>query len=159
MSSSLWPHGLHHARLSCPSLSPRVCSNLCLLVCHPTISLPVASFSWAQTFPALKSLPMSQLLVLGAQIIGVSVQILQSKYFSISPSNKYSGWIPFKIDCFDLLDVQGTSHRRDMVSFTGPRWTSCCGWTVIIWRSQQGDQLGCYCKKPWEEWWTCRLKL
>ena len=104
----LRPPELQHSRLPCPSLSPRVCSNLCLLVCHPTISLPVASFSWAQTFPALKSLPMSQLLVLGAQIIGVSVQILQSKYFSISPSNEYSGWIPFKIDCFDLLVVQGT---------------------------------------------------
>ena len=151
MSNSLWPHGLHHARLSYLSLSPRVCSNLCLLVCHPTISLPVASFSsWAQTVAALKSFPMSQLLALGAQNVGVSLQILQSKYFSISPSSEYSRLIPFKIDCFDLLAVQGTSHRRDMVSLTGPRWTSCCGWTVIIWRSQQGDQLGCYCKKTLE---------
>ena len=28
--------------------------------------------------------------------------------FSISPSNKYSGLISFRIDCFDLLAVQGT---------------------------------------------------
>ena len=28
--------------------------------------------------------------------------------FSISPSNEYSGLISFKIDCFDLLAVQGT---------------------------------------------------
>ena len=28
--------------------------------------------------------------------------------FSISPSNEYSGLIPFKIDWFDLLAVQGT---------------------------------------------------
>ena len=28
--------------------------------------------------------------------------------FRISPSNKYSGFISFKIDCFDLLRVQGT---------------------------------------------------
>ena len=27
MSNSLWPYGLQHARLPCPSLSPRVCSN------------------------------------------------------------------------------------------------------------------------------------
>ena len=27
MSNSLWPHGLQHASLLCPSLSPRVCSN------------------------------------------------------------------------------------------------------------------------------------
>ena len=28
--------------------------------------------------------------------------------FSISPSNEYSGWISFRIVCFDLLAVQGT---------------------------------------------------
>ena len=27
--SSVWPHALQHARLSCPSLSPGVCSNSC----------------------------------------------------------------------------------------------------------------------------------
>ena len=30
-SDSLWPHGLQHARLPCPSLSPEVCSNSCPL--------------------------------------------------------------------------------------------------------------------------------
>ena len=40
VSNSLWPHGLQHARLPCPSPSPRVYSNSCLLSqwCHPTIS-------------------------------------------------------------------------------------------------------------------------
>ena len=28
--------------------------------------------------------------------------------FSVSPSNKYSGLISFRIDCFDFLAVQGT---------------------------------------------------
>ena len=28
---TLWPHGLQHTRLPCPSLSPRVCSNSCPL--------------------------------------------------------------------------------------------------------------------------------
>ena len=31
VSDSLWPHGLQHARLPRPSLSPRVCSNSCPL--------------------------------------------------------------------------------------------------------------------------------
>ena len=31
-----------------------------------------------------------------------------STSFSISPSNEYSGLISFRIDCFDLLAVQGT---------------------------------------------------
>ena len=40
MSTSLRPHGLQHARLPCPSPSPRVCSNSCPLNqrCHPTVS-------------------------------------------------------------------------------------------------------------------------
>ena len=46
MSNSLLPHGLQHARLPWPSLSPRVCSNSCPLSrwCHPTISSSVAAF-------------------------------------------------------------------------------------------------------------------
>ena len=44
---SLWPHGLQHTRLPRPSLSPRACSNSCLLSCwcHSTISSSVAPFS------------------------------------------------------------------------------------------------------------------
>ena len=45
--STLCPHGLHHARLPCPSLSPRVPSNSHPLSwwCHPNISSSVAPFS------------------------------------------------------------------------------------------------------------------
>ena len=35
-------------------------------------------------------------------------KVLEFFSFSISPSNEYSGLISFKIDCFDLLAVQGT---------------------------------------------------
>ena len=47
VSDSLWPHGLQHTRLPCPSLSPGVCSNSCPLSrwCHPTISFSVIPFS------------------------------------------------------------------------------------------------------------------
>ena len=43
MSGSFWLHGLQHARLPCPSLSPGVCSNSCPLSlwCYPTISSSV----------------------------------------------------------------------------------------------------------------------
>ena len=64
MSNSLWPHRLQHARLPCPSLSPRVCSNPCPLSrwCHPTISSSVAPFySCPQSFPSSGSFPMSRL--------------------------------------------------------------------------------------------------
>ena len=55
MSDSLWPHGLQHARLPCPSPAPGACSNSCPLSqwCHPTISFSVVPFSSClQSFPA-----------------------------------------------------------------------------------------------------------
>ena len=47
MSDSLWPHGLQHTRLPCPSPTPGACSNSCPLSqrCHPTISSSVIPFS------------------------------------------------------------------------------------------------------------------
>ena len=55
VSDSLQPHGLQHARLPCPSLSPGVCSNSWSLSrwCHPTTSSFVSPFSSCpQSFPA-----------------------------------------------------------------------------------------------------------
>ena len=48
MYNSLLPDGLQHARLPCPSLTPRACSNSCVLSqwCHLTISPTAAPFSF-----------------------------------------------------------------------------------------------------------------
>ena len=54
VSDSLRPHGLQHARLPCPSPTPRACLNSCPLSrwCHPTISSSVVPFSsHLQSFP------------------------------------------------------------------------------------------------------------
>ena len=75
VSDSLWPHGLQHASLSCPSPTPGACSNSCPSSrwCHPTISFSVVPFSSClQSFPALGSFPMSQFFASGGQSIGVS---------------------------------------------------------------------------------------
>ena len=47
-----------HTRLPCPSLSPRICSNSCLLSqwCHPTISSSVIPFSSCPVFPNMSLL-------------------------------------------------------------------------------------------------------
>ena len=102
VSDSLWPHGLQHARLSSPSLSPRICSISWPLSqwCHPTISSSVAPFtSCSQSFPASGSFPMSQFFALSSQSFGASDSA------SVPPIN-IQGW--FKIDWVDLLAVQGT---------------------------------------------------
>ena len=74
VSKSLQPHGLQHARLPCPSPTPRACSDLrpSSQWCHPTISSSVVPFSCLQSFPASRSFLMSQLFVSGDQSIRAS---------------------------------------------------------------------------------------
>ena len=87
----------------CPSPSPGVCSDSCLLSrgCHPTISSSAAFFSFClQSFPASVSFPRSRLIASGGQSIGASVSI------SVLPMNN-SGLMSFRTDWFDLLAVQG----------------------------------------------------
>ena len=90
MANSLWPHGLQHRRLPCPSLSPGVCSSSYPLSqwCHPTISSSVIPFSSClQSFPASGSFPVSQFLASGGQSIGVSALA------SVLPMN-IQDWFP-----------------------------------------------------------------
>ena len=71
VSHSLWPHGLQHARLLCPSPSPGVCLNSC--PCHPTISSAVIPFSSClQYFPSSRFFLVSWLFTSGGQGIGTS---------------------------------------------------------------------------------------
>ena len=104
MSDSLWPHGLQHAKLPCPSPTPGVYSKSCPLSwwCHPTISSSVIhSSSCLQSSPASGSFWMSQFFISGGQNIG-------NFSFSISPSSEYSGLISFRMGWLDLLAGQGT---------------------------------------------------
>ena len=90
VSNSLWPHGLQHAKLPCPSLSPRDCSDSRPLNrwCYPTISSAVVPFSSnLQRFPISGSFPMSWLFSLGGQSTGASAST------SILPMN-IQGWFP-----------------------------------------------------------------
>ena len=75
MSNSLRPHGLQHARLPCPSPTPRAYSNSCPLSqwCIPTISdSAISLFSCLQSFPASGSFKISQFFTSDDQSIGVS---------------------------------------------------------------------------------------
>ena len=93
MFDSLWPHGLYHAMLLCPSPSPGVCSSSCPLSqwWHPTISSSVIPFSSClQSFPASGSFPTSWLSTSGGQSIGASALA------SVLPVNIQS-WLPLKL--------------------------------------------------------------
>ena len=95
VSISLQPHGLQHARLPCPSLSPWICSNSCSLSWwyHPTISSSVTPFSsYPQYFPASGYFSMSQLFRSGDQSIGASTSAL-SRLFRLR------GFLFFHTNC------------------------------------------------------------
>ena len=65
-------------------------------------------FFCPQSFPVSGSFPMSWLLTSGDQSVESIDQSIESFSFSISPSNEYSWLTSFRIDWFDLHDVQGT---------------------------------------------------
>ena len=104
MSVSLWPHGLQHARLPCPSPTPGVYPNSCslelmmpsnhLILCCPLLLLP-------SIFPSIKVFSNKP-----------AVSIRWPKYwtfsFIMSLSNEYSGLISFRNNWFDLFAVQRT---------------------------------------------------
>ena len=105
-SNSLWPLGLQLTRLPCPSLSPRVCSNLWPLSwwCHPTISSSVVPYSSClQSFPASGSFPMSQLFTSGGQNIGATASA------SVLPMN-IQDWFPLGWTGLISLQSKGLSR-------------------------------------------------
>ena len=120
MSNSLRPHGLWHARLPCPSLSPRVCSNSCPLSrwCHPTISSSVVPFSSClQSFPASGSFPMSQVFTSGGQNIGASTStsVLPMNIQSWFPLG-WTGWISLQSKWLSRVFASTTVWRHQFFS-------------------------------------------
>ena len=130
MSDSLRPHELQHARPPCPSPSPGVHSDSrpSSQWCHPAISSSIVPFSSCpQSLPASESFPVSQLFL----------HMRWPKYwsfsFSIILSKEHSGLI-FRVDCLDLLAVQGTLKNlescptlllRNGISVSSWIWWAC----------------------------------
>ena len=105
VSDSLWPHGLQHTRLPCPSPTPGAYSNSFSSSrwCHPTISFSVIPFSFChQSFPASVSFLMSQFFA-GSQSIGVSALA------SVLPMN-IQDWFPLGLTGLISLQSKGLSR-------------------------------------------------
>ena len=136
ISNSLWPHGLQHAGLPCPSLSPGVCSDLCPLSwwCYPTISSSVIPFSFCpQSFPASGSFPKSWLFASGSQSIGASASA------SVPPMN-IQGWFPlgltglisFLSQRLSRVFSSSTVHKHQFFSTQPSVWSNShiCMWLL-----------------------------
>ena len=98
-------HGLQHARLPRPSLTPELAQTHAhqvsdatnhLILCYPLLPPP-------SIFPSIRVFSNES-----------GLRIRWPKYWSfslsISPSNEYSGLISFKMDWLDLLASKGLSR-------------------------------------------------
>ena len=124
-------HGLQRARLSCPSLFPRVSSKSCPLSqwCYPTVSSSVTLFSFClPSFPESGSFLVSWLFTSDGQSIGASASVL--------PMNT-QGWFPLRLTGLISLKSKGLlsllqNHNLKaliclysasfMVQFSHPYW-------------------------------------
>ena len=103
---TLRPHGLQHARPSCPSPTPGAYSNSCSLSwwCHLTISYSVIPCSsHLQSFPASGTFLMRQFFASGGQSIGASASA------SVLPGN-IQVWFPFGWTGWISLQSKGLSR-------------------------------------------------
>ena len=115
VSDSLQPHGLQHARLPCPSPTPRVCLNSCPLSwwCHPIISSFDTLFS--------SSLNLSQHRGL-FQWVSSSHQV--AKVLELQLQHQSFQWI-FKVDfLYDELVWSSCCPRDSQESFPTPQFKS-----------------------------------
>ena len=125
LSDSLWPYRLQHARLPCPSPTPRACSNSCPLSqwCHPTISSSVVPFSSCfQSFPASGSFPMSQFFTSGGTSIGASALA------SVLPMN-IQDWFPWGLT--GLISLQSKGFSRIFSNTTVQKWQFFGSWLSL----------------------------
>ena len=127
---TLQPHELQDTRLSCPSLSPWVCSNSCPLRprCHPTISSSVIPFSsFLQSSPASGTFAVSQFFASGGQSIGASA----SASASVFPMN-IQDWSPLGLTGLISLLFKGLSRvlssttvqKHQFFSTQPPSWSN-----------------------------------
>ena len=138
MSDSLWPHGLQHTRLPCPSPTPGACSNSHPLSqwCHPTISSSVMPFSsCAQSFPASGYFPRSQFFASGGQSIGVSASMNIQDWFPL----KWTGWISLQfkglLRVFSNTTVQKHQFFSSQLSLkSNSHIHTCYGKTIALTR-------------------------
>ena len=129
MSDYLWPHGLQHARLPCPSPSPRACSNSCPVSqwFPPTISSSVMPFSSClQSFPLSGSFLMSWFFALGSQSIGASASA------SVLLMN-IQGWFPLGLTGLISLQSKGLSRvffNTTVQNINSLAFSLLYGWTL-----------------------------
>ena len=105
MSDSLWPHGLQHSRLPCPSPSPRVYSNSCPLSlwCHRHLILYHSLLLLHSISPNISVFSNESVLQIRWPSTGASASA------SVLPMN-IQGWFPLGLTVLISLRSKGLSR-------------------------------------------------
>ena len=136
VSNSFLPHGPQHSTLPCPSPTPRVYSNPCLLSwwCHPTILSSVIPFSSClQSFPTSGSFQMSQLFTSGGQSIGLSASasVLPMNTQDRSPLG-WTGWISLQSKGLSRVFSNTTVQKHQFFSAQLSLWYNSHIYTWLL---------------------------
>jgi len=126
VSEPLRPHGLQHPSLPCPSLSPRVCSDLRPLThwCLPAISSSVTPFFFClQSFPASESFPMSHFFESGGQSVGALASVLPMNIQGWFPLG-LTGLISFLFKGLSRVFCRTTVRKRQFFSTQSSLWSN-----------------------------------
>ena len=131
VSNSLWPHGLQHARFSCPSPTPRACSHSCPLSrwCH-YLSLSIYySICHYQSLWYLQKLSPSSLLLPNVSLVRLGNGKSKNHLFSGQEAMRLlRGYREFCKGCRAYRAIKATAKPV-------PRGfsTHCCaGWWCLI---------------------------
>ena len=141
MSNSLQPYGLQHIRLTCPSPTPRACSNTCPLSrwSHPTTSSSVIPLSSRfQSFPASGSFQICQFFASGGRSTGASASA------SVLPRN-IQNWFPLGLT--GLIPL----HSKELQIYFYNSTTKKQKYPQIIWlKNEQIPRINTFLKKTYK---------
>ena len=111
MLDSLRPNGLQHARPATTGTAAYLSitnSRSLLKLMSIELVMPSSHLILCSSILLLPSIFLSTRVFSNESVLHIRWPNYWSFNFSISPSNEYSGLIPFRMDWLDLLLVQGT---------------------------------------------------
>ena len=138
-SDSLWPHGLQHARLPCPSPTPGAYSNSCPLSrwCHPTISFSVIPFLLLppSVFPTIRVFSNESVLRIG--------NMLKTKDLELVKDGWPKRYAPFPCSPGPMDKLKKSQKDNQMTRVpesNGRAWHTVWSHHGRQWKSLQGQE-------------------
>ena len=124
LSDSLPPHRLQHARLPCPSPTPRAYSNSRSSIrwCHPTISFSIVPFFLPSIFPSIRVFSNESVFRIrwaSASVLPVNIQDWFPLGLTGSPCSSKNSQVPSPTPQFKSINSSALSFLYSLtLTFT-----------------------------------------